>query len=256
MVLNKMTITKKILQKITFIVLISISISACSKKELDNDIVIPADILYSKGVELLKESRFEKASAEFEKVFFQHPGKEITPKAELMQAYSLYKAGENEESIDVLDIFIRLHPRHKEVGYAYYLKGLNSYAQISDIELDQSNTRFALDSFQEVIKRFPNSKYAADSRKKLVLVKNYLAGKEMDIGRYYLNKKNPIAAISRFQEVHKKYSDTSHDAESLYRIVESQMMIGIKEEAIRYHAILAARYPNSKWLGYSSRLVK
>ncbi len=244
----------KILNHITIFSIICMSFTACKNKVTDPDLVIPVATLYAEGLELMEKGKYTKAAQEFEKIFFQHPGKEITPKAELMQAYCLYLDGENEESIDVLDIFIKLHPRHESVAYAYYLKALNSYVQISDIELDQSNTRFAQESLQEIVDKFPNTDYAKDAQLKIELVQDRLAAKNMDIGRYYLNKQNPIAAIKRFQIVASKYSGTSHAPEALYRLVEANSMLGFKEEAASHHAILEKNHSDSDWNKRSKNL--
>jgi len=238
------------------IILISLALAACKSKLKDNEDVVPAQELYNKGVKELESGDYKKASAEFEKVFFQHPGNSITPKAELMQAYSLYLAGEYEEAVDVLDIFIKLHPRYEDIAYAYYLKALATYVQISDVRLDQSKTEYAGQGLEEVILRFPNSIYAIDAALKIDLVKDHLAGKEMFVGRYYLNKRNPVAAIKRFQIVVENYDTTSHVPEALYRLVESNIMLGLVEEAKKYATVLAHNYPDSQWHKYSDNLLK
>lgn len=229
---------------------------SCASKIKDDEKVVPATELYDVALEKLDKGEYKKASVEFEKVFFQHPGNKITPQSELMQAYSLYLAREYDEVVDVLDIFIKLHPRHEYIAYAYYLKALANYAQVSDVKLDQSKTRYARSGLEEVIQRFPGSKYATDAALKIDLVNDHLAGKEMLVGRYYLQKRNPVAAIRRFQEVVEKYDTTSHIQEALYRLVESNMMLGLVEEAKKYAAVLRHNYPNNIWDKYSNYLLK
>lgn len=233
--------------KIIALLAILTTLSACSKKKKYSDDIIPAELLYNNGVELLEKGDYEKAADEFEKVFFQHPGNEIAPKSELMQAYSLYLAGEYDLAVDILDIFIKLHPRHEEVAYAYYMKALANYTQVSSVDLDQSRSKMAKHDFETVIKRFPHTKYATDASMKLDLVDNHLAGKEMYVGRYYLDKKNPIAAIRRFQTVINDYPHTTHIEEALYRMVESNIMLGLQEEAKKYAAVLGHNYPEGSW---------
>jgi outer membrane protein assembly factor BamD len=172
-----------------------------------------------------------------------------------MQAYSLYLAGEYDEAIDVLDMFIKLHPMNIDIAYAYYLKALSYYMQISNIALDQSKTTLAKEGFEDVIKRFPGTKYAIDSALKIDLVNDHLAGKEMDIGRYYLHKKNPIAAIKRFQNVVDNYQTTSHVPEAFYRIVESYLLLGLANEAEKYASVLGHNYQDNKWYKYSYELI-
>lgn len=241
--------------RIFFLVLAVISLSSCKNKKND-DIITPAQELYQKGLQLLEEKRYSKAAEEFGKIFFQHPGNEITPQAELMQAYSLYLDGTYDETVDVLEIFVKLHPMHKDIAYAYYLRALSYYMQISGVKLDQSRTFLAKESLEDVIRRFPGSKYAADCTEKIKLVNDHLAGKEMEVGRYYLGKKNPIAAIKRFQEVVDNYQTTSHTVEALYRLVESYMTLGIEQEARKYAAVLGYNYPDSSWYKHSYKLLK
>mgnify|MGYP003402385736 CR=1 FL=1 len=236
-------------------VLLIVSLAACKSKLKDEDI-IPARESYDAGIAKLEKGEYKKAAEHFERVFFQHPGNEITPQAELMQAYSLYLAGEYDDSADVLDIFIKLHPRHEDIAYAYYLRALDNYVQVSSVKLDQSRTRYAKEGFEELITRFPGSKYALDGALKIDLVNDHLAGKEMLVGRYYLKKKNPVAAIKRFQTVIDQYDTTSHAEEALYRLVETNLMLGLKDEAVKYEAVLGHNYPNGIWYKQAQGMMK
>jgi outer membrane protein assembly factor BamD len=229
---------------------------SCQSKSKDFDKIIPAQDLYNSGIKELEAKKYSQAANEFEKVFFQHPGNSITADAELMQAYSLYLAGEYDEVGDVLDIFLKLHPRHQSVAYAYYLKALANYVQISNVKLDQSRTRYAKEGLEEVISRFPGSKYAIDAALKIDLVNDHLAGKQMLVGRYYLKKKNPVAAIKRFQIVVEDFDTTTHIPEALHRLVESNLMLGLKNEAKKYAAVLMHNYPESSWNKFSKKLLK
>lgn len=237
------------------LLLASLTLSGCKNKKGDDDLVTPAPELYSKGLQLLDQGKYVKAAEEFDKIFFQHPGDDITPQAELMHAYSLFLATEYDQAVDVLDIFIKLHPMNVDVAYAHYLKALSYYMQISNIHLDQSRTALAKVSFEEVIKRFPNTRYAIDAALKIDLVNDHLAGKEMEVGRYYLRKKNPIAAIKRFQNVIENYQTTSHTSEALYRLVVSYMALGLHVEAKKTAAVLGTNYGDSNWYRYSYDLV-
>lgn len=237
------------------IILASLVLVSC-KSKIEDENIVPAQELYDAGVQHLNQGEHKKASVEFEKVFYQHPGNLLTPKAELMNAYSLYLLGEYEDAEDVLDVFIGLHPRNEYIQYAYYLKALSSYTQISNVKLDQSKTRQAREGLEEVINRFSGSKYAIDASLKLDLANDHLAGKEMLVGRYYLKRKNPIAAIKRFQVVVNEYDTTSHVQEALYRLVESNMMIGLEAEARKYAEVLRHNYPESSWYKHTSHLLK
>lgn len=231
-----------------------LTFSGCKNKKGD-DIIIPALDLYKQGLTFLDRGKPTEAAAEFDKIFFQHPGDDIAPQAELMNAYSLFLATQYDEAVDVLDTFIKLHPMNVDIAYAHYLKALSYYMQISNIYLDQSRTALAKSSFEEVIKRFPNTRYAVDSALKIDLVNDHLAGKEMEIGRGYLRQNNPSAAINRFQNVIEDYQTTSHTAEALYRLVVSYTALGLPEEAKKYAAVLGANYRDSHWYKYSYSLI-
>lgn len=238
------------------ILIMAFIISGCKNKKNEVDIITPASDLYKEGINLLEQQKYSKAADEFSKVFYQHPGNDITPQAELMQAYALYLESNYEEGVDILEMFIKLHPLHKDIAYAYYLKALCSYMEISNVKLDQSRTLAAKESFEEVISLFPKTKYAIDAALKIDLVNDHLAGKEMDVGRYYLRKNNPIAAINRFQLVLDNYQTTSHVSEALYRLVESYLMLGLTDDAKRYAAVLGHNYSESNWYRYGHALVK
>ncbi len=235
--------------------LMILSLCSCKSKLKDEEIVAP-EKSYAAGVVQLEKGEYKKAAEHFEKVFFQHPGNAITPQAELMQAYSLYLAAEYDDVVDVLDIFIKLHPRHEDVAYAYYLKAMANYIQVSSVLLDQSRTRYAKEGFEELISRFPGTKYALDAALKIDLVNDHLAGKEMLVGRYYLKKKNPVAAVKRFQTVIDKYDTTSHAEEALYRLVETNVMLGLKDEAEKYATVLEHNYPKGSWIHNARHLLK
>ncbi|AAU03658.1 outer membrane protein assembly factor BamD [Rickettsia typhi] len=246
----------KLTKLLSAFLVIGLILSGCKSKKNSNDIVVPIATLYNEGIILLDKKKYKKAAEEFGKIFYQHPGNEMTPQAELMQAYALFLAAQYEEAVDILDMFINLHPANVDIAYAYYLKALSYYMLISDVNHDQSRTFLSKDSFEDVITKFPNTKYAIDASLKIDLVNDHLAGKEMMIGRFYLKKKNPIAAINRFEEVIDNYQTTYHSVEALYRLVESYMMLGLHDEAKKYASVLGYNYPDSKWYSYAYRLVK
>lgn len=231
-------------------------LSSCQNKKKDDDILVPAIESYREGLEKFNKADYKEAADSFGKVYFQHPGGEITPYAELMEAYSLFKAGMYNDSIDVINNFIAIHPMHGDIAYAYYLKAMCYYMQISDVHHDQSITENAKTAFLDLINRFSGTIYAKESYTKIDLVKDHLAGKEMEIGRYYQNRYNPIGAINRFETVIKEFSTTSHTPEALFRIVEAYVMLGLNSEAEKYAAVLAYNYPQSNWLEYAKKLLK
>lgn len=241
-------------RNLSLLLLCSSLLVAC-KSTKEDETITPEDTLYQKGTELLRSNKHKAAAEEFAKIYFQHPGSELSPQAEIMEAYSFYLAAEYEEAIDVLDTFINLHPMHDDIAYVYYLKGMCYYMQISDAEHDQGKTESAQVAFQDVINRFPLTKYALDATLKMDLIKDHLAGSEMNIGRFYLTKQNPIAAVQRFQNVVQNYQTTSHIPEALYRMVECYMMLGIKDEAKKYAAVLGHNYQSNVWYLRSHSLI-
>jgi outer membrane protein assembly factor BamD len=176
-------------------------------------------------------------------------------KAQIMAAFTYYQSNKYDDAIIALDRFIQLHPGHRDIPYAYYLKGLCYYEQISDVGRDQRVTQQALDALAEVVKRFPESPYARDARLKVELAIDHLAGKEMEIGRYYQRSGRWLAATLRFRQVVDTYQQTSHTPEALYRLVESYLSLGVPEEAQKAAAVLGANYPGSEWYQRAYKLM-
>ena len=183
----------------------------------------------------------------FDEVERQHPYSTWATKAQLMSGFVQYMANQYDEAILALNRFIELHPGNRDVAYANYLKALCYYEQISDVERDQQMTRRALDSLQEVVRKYPQSQYARDARLKIDLTRDHLAGKEMEVGRYYLKRGNYLAAINRFRKVVDEYQVTSHVPEALHRLVEAYTAMGLTEEARKAAAVLGHNYPGSEW---------
>lgn len=215
----------------------------------------PVEVLYNKAADALNDKDYADAAKQFEEVERQHPSSEWATQAELMAAYAYYRDQHYDESILALDRFSELHPGNKNIDYALYLKALCFYEQISDVARDQAMTQQALDSLETLIRRFPESVYARDATYKRDLTLDHLAGKEMEIGRYYLNRGQVNAAVNRFLTVVKKYQTTTHAPEALHRLVESYMTLGLKDEAAHVAAVLGYNYPGSKWYEDSYKLL-
>jgi outer membrane protein assembly factor BamD len=164
-----------------------------------------------------------------------------------MGAFANYLQKDYNKAIEGAQRFLSIHPGNREAPYAYYLIAICYYEQIADVDRDQKITEQALDALTEVIRRYPQSEYAADAHLKLDLVNDHLAGKEMEIGRFYERSGRWLAADIRFQNVIDKYQTTSHIAEALYRLTETNLALGIPEEAKKYAAVLGANYPGSEW---------
>jgi outer membrane protein assembly factor BamD len=207
----------------------------------------PVDDLYNKAMDDMAAENYKEAAKTFEDVESQHPYSVWATKSQIMAAYALYEDGEYNRAIIAADRFIRLHPGNRDVAYAYYLKAICYYIQITDVGRDQKITEQALAAFQDVIRRFPDTKYAQDAKLKLDFVRDHLAGKEMDIGRYYLKRGQYLAAMNRFKRVITHYQTTTDVPEALERLVECDLALGLVNEAKRNAAVLGYNYPGSRW---------
>ena len=226
-------------------VLASLAIAACAKDE--EYVERPVHELYNEAMNNLQKEFYRESSRLFDEVERQHPYSVWATKAQLMAAYSHYQWGRYDDAVLALDRFIQLHPSNPDVPYAYYLKGLSYYEQISDVERDQKMTELAMNTLRELMTRFPNSKYAKDAKVKIDLTVDHLAGKEMEIGRYYHNKGHYLAAINRFRIVVDRYQTTTHVPEALHRLTEAYLALGVPEEARKTAAVLGHNFPGSEW---------
>ena len=212
--------------------------------------------LYNLGKQRLDRGQFAIAAALFDEVERQHPYSIWARRAQLMSAFSYYAARDYQKSIDSARRFLSIHPGNKDAPYAYYLIALDYYEQIQDVSRDQTQTRQALDALNELIRRYPNTRYAADAKLKVDLVEDHLAGKEMSVGRFYQVRGQWLAAATRFRAVVDGYQTTSHTPEALMRLVECYLALGIPEEARKAAAVLGANYPASKWYERAYSLVQ
>ncbi len=217
----------------------------------------PADRLYNEGVYLLNEKKsFRDSAKKFEEVDRQHPYSEWARRSLIMSAYAYYEAGAYEDSISAAKRYVSLHPGSSDAAYAQYLIGASYFDQIPDVTRDQSRTERAIASLEEVTRKFPNSEYAEAARKKIEVGRDQLAAKEMNVGRYYLQKKNFTGAINRFKVVVTQYQTTRHVEEALARLTECYMTLGIIQEAQTAAAVLGHNFPDSTWYKDAYRLVR
>ena len=203
--------------------------------------------LYNAGFQRLQQRNYQQAALIFDEVERQHPYSVWARRAQLMSAFSYYAYGDHTKSIDSARRFLSIHPGNRDAPYALYLIALNYYEQIRDVTRDQAITRQALDALGEVVRRYPGSPYADDARLKVDLVRDHLAGKEMEIGRFYQRRREWLASTMRFRRVINDYQTTSHAPEALMRLTESYLALGVPAEARRSAAVLNANYPNTEW---------
>jgi len=242
-------------------VLLAASLGACSgfsffsKDETPPDEA--ADRLYNEGLYLLNAKKDPKEAAKkFEEVDRQHPYSEWARKSLIMSSYAYYTAASYEESVTAAQRYITLHPGSPDAAYAQYLIGASNFEEIPDITRDQSRTEKALAALQEVIRKYPSSEYAVSAKQKIEVARDQLAGKEMQIGRYYLEKKDYTGAINRFKVVVTRYQTTRHVEEALMRLTEAYMSLGIVDEAQTAAAVLGHNFPDSVWYKHAYTLVK
>jgi outer membrane protein assembly factor BamD len=207
----------------------------------------PVEQLYNEAVDAMMDGSWSKAGKAFDEVDRQHPYSVWATKAQIMGAYVAYEGSKYDDAISDADRFIQLHPGNRDTAYAYYIKAISYYEQIVDIERDQRDTQNAMNALQDVINRFPGSRYARDARLKLDLTHDHLAGKEMEIGRFYERRGNCVAAINRYKRVVDQYQSTTHAPEALARLTECYTSLGLPEEAQRDAAVLGYNYPDSDW---------
>lgn len=228
-------------------VVLVLLLSACADDTTGGYTERPVEELYNGAMTEMEGGNNLAAALMFDEVERQHPYSVWATKAQLMSAYAYYRQAKYDEAIIGLDRFIQLHPGHRDVAYAYYLKSLCYYEQISDVGRDQKMTDFALKTMEELVTRFPDTSYARDAKLKIDSTRDHLAGKEMEIGRYYLNRKQPLAAVNRFRSVVENYQTTSHVPEALHRLTESYLALGVPSEAQASAAVLGYNFPGSKW---------
>ncbi len=232
--------------------LVALLLAGCGGKSKDENADVtappaPVEDLYNNGVDALNAQRYSSANDQFNLVEQNYPYSTWAVKAQLMQGYTQYLQNNYTDAIGTLDRYIQLHPAGNDVAYAYYLRALCYYEQIADIQRDQRGTQIAMNALQEVVNRFPDSAYARDARLKIDLCNDHLAGKEMEVGRWYQGQHLYEAAIGRFQRVVDDYQTTNHVPEALHRLTEIYLVLGLRDQARRTASVLGYNYPGSVW---------
>lgn len=215
----------------------------------------PVEVLYNAAARELDKRDYDQAIALFNEVERQHPYSEWARRAVLMSAFAAYQGRMYNDSIDAARRYISLNPGSEDAAYAYYLVAVSFFEQITDVGRDQRTTELAKAALDELIRRFPSSEYAKDSRLKLDMVNDQLAGKEMTVGRWYLRQNKHLAAINRFRTVVSEYDTTTHAPEALYRLVEAYLSVGLEGEALAAAAVLGHNHPESEWYSDAYRIM-
>ena len=241
-----------------FLLVLCLGLTACSgdgSSETKGKEVSAAH-MYSEAQEFVEKGAYFRAAKRFEEIESEFPFSELAIKGQVRAAYAYYRANRFEESILIAERFLRYHPGNAEVPYAMYIRGMNYYDRMATTDRDQGITTKAKEAFEELVKRYPKSQYGVDAAKKLKLIENHLAGKEMEIGRYYLERKQFIGAANRFKKVVNDFQTTAHVPEALYRLVEVYLALGIKPEATNYASVLGHNFAASKWYKRAYKLLE
>lgn len=216
----------------------------------------PVEELYMTGYANFKDKNYAESAKYFDEIERQHPYSVWSPRAQIMAAYAYYNENKYDDAILTLDRFIQLHPGNRNIAYAYYLKGLCYYEQMSDVTREQKMTEDALNTFNELIYRFPNSAYVKDVNVKLKEIESHLAGKEMAIGRYYQKHQEFIPAMNRFQNVLLEHPQSNQASEALYRLAACYTALGMMPQAQQMTALLEKRAPQDIWTQKAQKLVQ
>lgn len=246
---------KKNFKKFFALSFVMVLLSACAATE-DTISEQPVEQLYMQGYNYFKEKEYEQSARYFDEIDRQYPYSVWAPRAQIMAAYAYYSANQYDDAVLTLDRFIQLHPGNKNIVYAYYLKGLCYYEQMSDVSREQKMTEDALTTFQEILSRYPNSIYTADINVKLQEIEAHLAGKEMTVGRYYLKRHEYIPAMNRFQNVLLEHPKTNQTPEALYRLVVCYLSLGMNHQAEQLGVVLEQYYTDTSWTQKALKLIK
>lgn len=207
----------------------------------------PAEELYNQGLARIESRDYQRAIESFTDLEDQYPVSDWARKALVMKAFAYYSANAYDDAVGVAQGYLREYPGSEDAAYAQYIMAMAYYDQIPDITRDQERTQRAILAFQELIDRYPDSEYVEDSQAKLLLAYDQLAGKEMEVGRFYLNQRNYTGAINRFRNVVSEYQTTRHVEEALSRLTEAYFALGITDEAQTAAAVLGHNFPESRW---------
>jgi outer membrane protein assembly factor BamD len=244
---------------LALIAAVALPIGGCARTRTKGDVpYVARDVgtLYSLARQRLDQRRYKEAAVLFDEVERQHPYSVWARRAQLMSAFSYYLDKDYSNSIQSAQRFLSVHPGNRDAPYAYYLVALGYYEQITDVTRDQKITRQALDALGELTRRYPNTRYASDARLKIDLVNDHLAGKEMEVGRFYETRGQWLGATMRFRTVVDSYQQTTHTPEALMRLTETYLALGVPGEAEKAAAVLGANYPGSKWYARSYKLMR
>ncbi|QLF70836.1 outer membrane protein assembly factor BamD [Peteryoungia desertarenae] len=216
----------------------------------------PPEVLYNQGLANIKAGNMSEAARKFDAVDAQHPFSDWSRKSLVMSTFTKYRLGRYNEAIATGNRFMSLYPEAEDADYVQYLVGLSHWKQIPTVTQDQRSSVRTIEAMQRVVDNYPNSEYVEDAQVKMRFARDQLAGKEMQVGRYYLERKEYLAAVSRFRTVVEQYPNTNQIEEALARLVEAYFAMGVVQEAQTAAAVLGHNYPDSQWYADSYKLLQ
>jgi outer membrane protein assembly factor BamD len=236
--------------------ILALALAGCRDKKPETDVVVdPPDLLYNQALANLQAGDAREATKKFEEIDKEHPYSDYARRATVMSAFLNFRRGKYQEAINDAQRFVTLFPAHPDAAYAQYIIGESYFRQMPDVTRDQEMSRKAIEAMGEVVRKWPDSEYAADAQNKIDIANDQIAGKEMQVGRYYMERREYLAAVNRFKAVVQNYEQTRHVEEALHRLTESYMALGIVPEAQTAAAVLGHNFPDSPWYQDSYRLL-
>ena len=233
-------------------------LTSCSNTTKTNTEIVnikKPEIMYLEALKEFESDNYDLAYEKFYEIELKFPLSKEAIQSQIMMAFVEYIKLDYDLAILKLEKIIKRYPSYKDIDYVYYMKAICYYERIENPELDGKFNLLALQSFNETINYFPNSKYAKDSQQKIILLKENIAAKHMNVGLFYLNEKKYLASLKRYQKVIDEHSESKYTPEALHRLVEIYYTLGMVEEAEKTASVLGYNYPKSKWYDYSYNLV-
>lgn len=234
---------------------LALALAGCRDKPEADAVVDPPDLLYNQALAQLESGDARDAAKTFDAIDKEHPYSDYARRSLVMSAYLKFRRGQYQDAINDAQRFVTLYPAHADAAYAQYIIGESYFRQIPDVTRDQEISRRAMNAMGEVVRKYPDSEYANDAQNKIDVARDQIAGKEMQIGRYYLERREYLAAVNRFKTVVEDYQTTRHVEEALHRLTESYLALGIVPEAQTAAAMLGHNFPDSRWYQDSYRLL-
>ncbi|HRH80414.1 MAG TPA: outer membrane protein assembly factor BamD [Thiobacillaceae bacterium] len=243
-----------------FTLFLALTLSACGllPEQIDETKSWSASRLYTSAKEAVNEANYERAIQLFEKLEARYPYGPYAQQAQLEVAYAYYKDNEPISAMAACDRFIKLHPSHPHVDYAYYLKGLANFLEDQGLlarfgdqdmsERDPRAAREAYEAFKELVDRFPNSKYTEDAAARMRYLVNALAAHEVHVARYYFKRGAYVAAVNRGKYVVEHYQRTPAVEEAMGIMARSYGKLGLDDLRDDTLRVLKLNFPNSAWL--------